>query len=86
MDEAAYVLEMTETMMEWPIPDAAQAVEDLRGHVIRAITENPDLSVVEAIIPGLVVVLGALEARIVALESAQPDGDAQEYDRVQGLC
>ncbi|MEI4741732.1 hypothetical protein [Rhodococcus erythropolis] len=69
MSDAEYVAEMTETLMSWPIPESAVAVRKLRDRALQFIAENPDVSMVEALIPGMVVMLADLEARITNTEA-----------------
>ncbi|MCW0191941.1 MAG: hypothetical protein OJJ55_11625 [Rhodococcus sp.] len=69
VNDAEYVESMTEAVMGWPLPDSAVAVRKARDRALELITENSDVSLVEAIIPGLVVALANLEARVAKIES-----------------
>jgi len=73
VNDAEYVASMTETMMAWPIPDTAIAARALRQRVLESIAENPDVSVVEAILPGLVVAFANLEAHVASMGSTQTE-------------
>lgn len=77
MSDAEYVAEMTETLMSWPIPESSVAVRKLRDRALQFIAENPDVSMVEALIPGMVVTLADLEARI-AMTEAGPSANQPE--------
>ncbi|MBH5141029.1 hypothetical protein ACWGK5_30495 [Rhodococcus qingshengii] len=69
MSDTEYVAEMTDTLMSWPIPESAVTVRKLRDRALQFIAENSDVSVVEALIPGMVVALADLEARIAIAEA-----------------
>ena len=70
MNDVEYVESMTEAVMEWPLPDSAVAVRRARERALESIADNPDVSLVEAILPGLVVALANLEARVAMIESS----------------
>lgn len=69
VSDTEYVAEMTDTLMSWPIPESAVTVRKLRDRALQFIAENSDVSVVEALIPGMVVALADLEARIAIAEA-----------------
>lgn len=70
VNDAEYVESMTEAVMGWPLPDSAVAVRRARERALESIADNPDVSLVEAILPGLVVALANLEARVAMIESS----------------
>ncbi|MCQ4129018.1 hypothetical protein NOU13_31430 [Rhodococcus erythropolis] len=70
MNDAEYVESMTEAVMGWPLPDSAVAVRRARGRALELIADNSDISLVEAILPGLVVALANLEARVAMIEAS----------------
>lgn len=80
MNDAEYVESMTEAVMGWPLPESAVAVRRVRGRALELIAENSDVSLVEAIIPGLVVALANLEARVAMLESSLPESLPRTLD------
>jgi hypothetical protein len=70
VNETEYVESMTEAVMGWPLPDSAVAVREARERALELIAENSDISLVEAILPGLVVAVANLEARVAIIESS----------------
>lgn len=70
MNDAEYVASMTEAVMGWPLPDSAVGVREARERALELIAENSDISLVEAILPGLVVAVANLEARVAIIESS----------------
>jgi len=69
MDDDEYVTFMADTVSRWPIDASATSVDRLVERSMEMIRESTDVSLIEAIVPQLVITLGEMESRIVALET-----------------
>ena len=86
VNDAEYVERMTEAAMGWPLPDSAVAVRRARERALESIADNPDVSLVEAILPGLVVALANLEARVAMIESSSESISRTQVPPPKGIA